>query len=63
VDLPEVLWALSRRLGRDEAGEWFSWVPPACPECNAPLSGKMASLRLLCLKCNREFELREVVIE
>ncbi|MEM1674276.1 MAG: hypothetical protein QXN24_04895 [Candidatus Bathyarchaeia archaeon] len=63
MDLPEVLWALSEWLEKNEWEEWFGWLPPTCPYCNSPLSGKFGSERLLCLKCNREFELREVVIE
>jgi hypothetical protein len=52
-----VLWALSRKLYR----KWdVAWLPIVCPFCFKPLSAKIASIRVLCLHCNREFTLKEV---
>ena len=33
---------------------------PRCPICGSPLVQKMASSRLICTGCGKEFELREV---
>ena len=34
---------------------------PRCPSCGAPLLQKLASRRLACPLCGKEFELEEVV--
>ncbi|MCD6198941.1 MAG: hypothetical protein J7K15_10285 [Deltaproteobacteria bacterium] len=41
----------------DELPQWYG---PRCPHCEGPLSQKFASARLVCLRCGREYELREV---
>lgn len=43
-------------FGEDGLG----WFPPRCPVCNNLISQKFASSRLVCLVCNKEFELKEV---
>lgn len=61
-ELAKVLWDLSALVHNASQGcvEEAGWMPPLCPNCHSPLSGKFASTRLLCLKCDREFELQEV---
>jgi predicted amidophosphoribosyltransferase len=60
-DLHEVL-----RLVRDRsmpgAPLWrLTAMWPRCPGCGAPLLQKLASRRLACPLCGKEFELEEVV--
>ena len=61
-DLTELLFDLSALLLNAAEGyvKEVGWMPPLCPECNSPLSAKFASERLVCLRCGREFELKEV---
>ena len=54
--LESTLWEASSRLMRNFE---IPWLPPLCPKCLGILSHKMASSRLICLKCNSEFELKE----
>jgi DNA-directed RNA polymerase subunit RPC12/RpoP len=54
LSLEEVLWNVSRNF-QDEA-----WLPITCPKCLGIVSNKMASDRLVCLKCGSEFFLVEV---
>ena len=42
-------------------GKWTIWLRPTCPRCLGPLSQKMASARLVCLDCNQEFSLNQVL--
>jgi len=60
--LAEVLFDLSALLHNASQGyvKEAGWMPPLCPRCRSPLSGKFASARLVCLRCNKEFELKEV---
>ena len=60
--MAKVLWGISALIHNASQGciEESGWIPPSCPRCHSPLSGKLASGRLLCLKCNREFTLKEV---
>jgi len=61
-DLAEVLFDLSALLLNAAEGyvKEVGWMPPICPRCCSPLSAKFASERLVCLRCGREFELKEV---
>jgi len=36
------------------------WWCPRCPQCGGALTHKPFSLRLVCLRCGREYVLREV---
>jgi len=42
------------------ASHGLAWLPIICSVCNGIVSQKMASNRLVCLGCNREFELKQV---
>jgi hypothetical protein len=60
--LDNVLWDISILILDASNGHTkdFGWIPPTCPYCHSPLSGKFASDRLICLQCGREFNLKEV---
>ena len=62
-DLTELLFDLGILLHNASQGrvkEASCWLPPLCPRCHSPLSGMVGSVRLVCLRCNKEFELEEV---
>lgn len=58
TNLPNELQDLSASISN--TSEWYGWLPPICPDCNSPLSQKMASNRLVCLKCNVEYKLTKL---
>jgi len=62
VKLADALWSLSALIHdvSENPAKVFGWLPPTCPYCHSPLSGKLASDRLICLQCGREFNLKEV---
>lgn len=43
-----------------EEGSGLGWFPPKCPVCNNLIGQKFASNRLVCVICDKEFELKEV---
>jgi len=51
------VWQLSRKLWNKQQ---IAWLPIVCPRCSSVISQKVASQRLICLGCGREFALTEV---
>ena len=51
------VWQLSRKLWNEQQ---IAWLPIVCPRCSSVISQKVASKRLICLGCGREFALTEV---
>lgn len=40
--------------------EGLGWFPAKCPACNNLLGQKIASNRLVCIACDKEFELKNI---
>ena len=43
-------------------GSGLGWFPPTCPICHNLIGQKFASDRVVCVVCDKEFELREISI-